>query len=732
MRTLDLKGIKNVLISGAQYTIRSLKSGKIQSYKRHSLLLIGMPWWTVEQPYYALAYVGGIIKKAGWKCRIEDLNIKLYRQTEEDKKKWETATAWSNKKDVDALYDKYKNYIQDYLDHALQDNTFDIVAFTINPWTNPFVLKAAEYIKSLKPETPILFGGLDCFPAYTSLKAFENNPNVPDVICQGECEIALPQFLKEFETTKDYRTKVKGFAYRTRKEVVNNGEPELPILYDMDVIADYSQFDFKLYTGLGGFPSFLTRGCTNRCNFCSESPNFKKFRFRNPQIVIHEIREGIKYASQVNNFYHIMFTESIQNGNTKIFEKFVDLLLNLKKEHIIIWTSIMALRKDLTDTLIQKIYRAGCWRIFWGFESGSQHVIDLMKKNFKLEDAKRIIVTCHNLGMQNLLPLIIGFPGETTEDFLATLDFVFQYRIYGTFLDPDQLFAFPNSNLHSRYRDFGLANNHLTEWFTEDRKNNASTRLFRSFIARNILHNSRYWNLESIDHLDFNEYSLASEMAAISYGMARKLKNEKKAEMFLGGWAEERRVLIPIEDLNYWHPANIPMEVDLRNWFEKEKNGEGQRRNIISFIMELAFRHELTTITNGTDINSLTKISGSTRLGIDMINGIPVEGGRNNESPIVLRGDDLFLEGWAIDDVNNRLAGGVYVKIDDKVFPAKYGFRKQHVLDKLGELYTNSGFARRMFVSEIGKGKHYVSIITLTNDGSKYFLSERILDIEIE
>ncbi|MCX6150718.1 MAG: radical SAM protein [Ignavibacteriales bacterium] len=700
--------------------------------KKGKMLLIGMPWWSVEQPYYALAYVGGVVKKAGWECLIEDLNVKIYREAkEEDNRNWESGAIWKNEKAVTELYEKYREYIEGYLFNLVVDNNLDLIGFTINPWTNFFVLKAAEFIKSIKPEIPILFGGLDCFPAYTNVKFFQNNNAIPDIICQGECEVALPKFLLEFEVTRDFRTKIKGFAYRSEKEIINNGEPELPDLFNSDIIADYSQFDFSLYTGLGGFPSFLTRGCINRCNFCSESPNFKKFRFRNPAVVIKEIREGIKYASRVNNVYHIMFAESIHNGRSKIFEEFVDLLLNLKKEHSIIWTSIMALREELTEELIEKMYKAGCWRIFWGFESGSQRVVDLMKKNFKLENAKRIIQTCHKNGIQNLLPLIIGFPGETTEDFISSIDFVLKYRVYGTFLDPDNMYVFPNSKLYTNYKDFDLANNHMTEWYTEDNKNNPSTRLFRTFIMRSLLHNTRYWNLDSIKHLDFNDFSLASEIAAILFGIAKNQNMEELAKEFLENWKAQEQSQFSIEEVNSWYPNNISNKIDLQNWFRADKNSLYQRQRIISFIMDLIFRKELKQVVQLSGLDGIAKLNRTTRYEIEMINNNPIVNQNGNVKQINIFGEELFFEGWALDDLNDDLAGGILIKINDMLFPTNYGFRKQLVLNKLGDRFTNSGFARRIFTSEIGKGKHQISLIVLTKDRKGYFEANNVIEILI-
>jgi radical SAM superfamily enzyme YgiQ (UPF0313 family) len=700
--------------------------------KKHKMLLIGMPWWSVEHPFCAVAYVGGVVKKAGWDCRIEDLNVLIFRQaSDEDSKSWDSDTTW---KDLDAtaqIYERYRGFIEGYLRDLVAHNEFDVIAFTVNQRTNFFSFKAAEFVKSIAPGTPILFGGMDCFPAYQNTRLFKKNRGVPDIICQGECEVALPLFLKEFGVTKDYRTRIPGFAYVSDGTIVNTGEPELPDLFNSDVIADYSQFDFSLYIGPGGFPSFFTRGCINRCNFCGESPIFKRFRYRNPAVVIREIREGAKYASRVHSVHNIFFSDSILNGNAKVFDEFMDLMIDLKKEHKVIWTTFMGFREELTDARIRKMHAAGCWRVFWGFESGSQHVLDLMRKNYSLENAKRIIRTCHTIGIESYLPLIVGFPGETMQDYISTVEFVQEYRVYGTFLDPGHLQVLPLSNLHKNYKDFNLANNHIVEWLTLDNRNNPSTRLFRAFILRNILHNTRCWNPESIGHLDFNEYSLASEIASFLYGIAQKSGLEEEAAAFLRDWRPQANALPGAPDLEYWRPDLIPGAVDLRNWFSAEKNGAHQRQRIISFIMGLLFRNEIQSVAGLPPIESIPRLSGTTQCGIETINGTPLTDTHTGVRRMDIHGDDLFIDGWALDDLSHGPAGGVYVKIGDELLPAHYGFRNQEQINKYGDTFSNCGFSRRILASDLGEGEHRISLVVLTAGRNGYFESGNPVDIRI-
>jgi hypothetical protein len=80
--------------------------------------------------------------------------------------------------------------------------------------------------------------------------------------------------------------------------------------------------------------------------------------------------------------------------------------------------------------------------------------------------------------------------------------------------------------------------------------------------------------------------------------------------------------------------------------------------------------------------------------------------------------NDTFLgvAGWAIDGAAREPAGGVFVLIDDKEFPAVYGLPKDVDVD--GRAYVDCGFSRLIPIDEIGPGPHRVSIAVVTRDGT--------------
>ena len=67
---------------------------------------------------------------------------------------------------------------------------------------------------------------------------------------------------------------------------------------------------------------------------------------------------------------------------------------------------------------------AGCIAIWFGVESGSQQVLDAMKKKLSLNQTRKAFKWAEEVGMMTIASVILGFPGETSETAWETVKFV--------------------------------------------------------------------------------------------------------------------------------------------------------------------------------------------------------------------------------------------------------------------------------------------------------------------
>ena len=497
----------------------------------NSFVLIGMPAWDISKPFHSLAVVAGIAREAGIPVRVYDVNIDFYRQVSPEKRKyWEDdfSHLWSAEELPQQLWTEYEPWIIAYLDEMLQHGDPLLWAFSVNMTTRLFSREAARYIKKRRPNLPILFGGVDCFTKEYNQRFLQpSGDRYCDIICQGEAEIALKQYLQGLVATRDWRTDCPGFAYYRQGTLIDTGEPELPTLQGPQPIPAYDLFDLSKYSDRGSLPFFLTRGCIYSCHFCSEKPNFKRFRARAAAEAFRELQAILPYAQTYKETPTLSFSDSNLNANMKLLEEFAELILTSGVK--VRWGGQAHIHRRMTSEFIEKLAAAGFASVFWGIESGSQHVVDLMNKCYRKEDARRILCDCSRAGIHQAIPIIVGFPGETPEDVAETIQFIFEFQDLPDccVLMPRLVVVRPNSPLYNNYANFGLANNAYYEWFTSDGSNTLPIRIVRRFVAQQAqanltLSEKNLVDTQEILQVRIDEPNTASELYRLLHDICRR------------------------------------------------------------------------------------------------------------------------------------------------------------------------------------------------------------------
>jgi hypothetical protein len=118
-------------------------------------------------------------------------------------------------------------------------------------------------------------------------------------------------------------------------------------------------------------------------------------------------------------------------------------------------------------------------------ESGSQRVVDLMGKGFRVADAERLLRDAAAAGISLVVNFMVGFPGETERDFAQTLAFVARNRDCIGFVNPSPTFTAigPGTTLREHPGEFGVvlgAGDH--DWTTRRGGNTLAVRQ-RRFAA---------------------------------------------------------------------------------------------------------------------------------------------------------------------------------------------------------------------------------------------------------
>lgn len=275
-------------------------------------------------------------------------------------------------------------------------------------------LELAQYIKSLHPEIPIIWGGNH--PSFNPRQTIEH-PLV-DFVVKGEGEETLYELSEALRNKKSYES-IKGIVYKKGNQIIENPDrpflnlPELPIAaYHMLNIEDYSHI--KKY-----FDYQSSRGCPNRCGFCY-SLNFCRARWRSKpaETVIAELtylfnKYGVEQFMIVDDNFFVN-----QERVRKICESMIMNKMN------VLWHANCRLdyfsRYDID--FLKLLRESGCQQIVFGAESGSQKILDSIKKDITVAQILKAAELCKEANIVAGFSFILGLPGEKKEDVMATLD----------------------------------------------------------------------------------------------------------------------------------------------------------------------------------------------------------------------------------------------------------------------------------------------------------------------
>lgn len=280
-------------------------------------------------------------------------------------------------------------------------------------------LEITRKVKNLKPQILTVWGGWHCslFP----VEPLSEEQSI-DVSVQGQGEITFREIMESLDSKSEF-SEIGGITWRNPEGEIVRNKPK-PIV-DLDNLppVDYSLIDVEKYFARKGkrqLDYISSVGCFYRCAFCADPFVFKrKFSAVSPSRMADEIGQLYKkYKFDDLNFQdETFFTYR---------ERALDFARELIERNIKVhWAATM--RADQGDRLSDEEFavlaKSGLRRVLVGVESGTQEMMDWLKKDIKIEQVLATAQKClkHKIGSQ--FPVIVGFPGETEEAFRASLAF---------------------------------------------------------------------------------------------------------------------------------------------------------------------------------------------------------------------------------------------------------------------------------------------------------------------
>lgn len=492
--------------SRKQKNLTAVEIGTPNVTRKNRVALVVMPEWTTVSPPLGMARMSALAKHMGFATRCWDINVMTRRQGPDQYWSAYLDWQWQDPYYSEVIHPQIAPIMQRYLDEVVEWAP-TVVGFSC--WyTNDTATKwAMKQIRERLPGVKIVVGG----PNATQLKL--TDASLADHVVSGEGELWWVRLLENFETPTEELPHICVHDKSTR--------------IDLDSMppADYADIDISLYDSKG-ITSEFSRGCIANCVYCNETV-FWKYRARMATTVLDEI----ELAYRTKGITSVYFIDSLVNGNLRELQAFAHGLID--KQIRINWTGYARIDGKMDRDFWRDLKMAGATGFAFGIESGSQKVLDLMKKNCRVENIVQNFEDMAAVDMYaNFATWFVGFPGEEHTDVAQTMTLMWNLRETGMGgLSCGSCGLGVNTPLDLERERFGINSKEWCwAWTTNDLSNTAFHRFIRFKTVNILLEHFRAYHTPNHRYTPYRVYPNLREHYTLEYNPGywqRKIPWEK-------------------------------------------------------------------------------------------------------------------------------------------------------------------------------------------------------------
>ena len=283
-------------------------------------------------------------------------------------------------------------------------------------------LKTLKEIKQLNPKIKLIIGGIHV----TSLdELILRNYFFIDAVIRGEGEIPLLQYVKAIKNNTSLN-KVSGLSFLEKDRIIRT--PNQPFITNLDKlpIPAYDLFPMKKYPlppdlnykNILSSPITTSRGCPMGCAFCTTTKFWGNI-IRN--MSAQRVYKESKYLYDAFGINYLRFVDDLFTMNNQRVIDYCKLVINNKLD---IKFRLQARIDTITTETLSWLKKAGCDLIEYGAESGSQKILDLMRKRIKVERIIDVSKKTQQSGIESKLFLIVGYMDEREQETFETFKLI--------------------------------------------------------------------------------------------------------------------------------------------------------------------------------------------------------------------------------------------------------------------------------------------------------------------
>jgi anaerobic magnesium-protoporphyrin IX monomethyl ester cyclase len=323
-----------------------------------------------------------------------------------------------------SAYLKQKGYQVELLLNSFSDSELKsalkdclAVGFSLYTGGSKNAFRMASRIRRINPEISLVWGGYH--PTLESEQCLENS--YFDYVIRGQGEITLEKLLRNLKDPKAHPIeKIKGISYKKNDKIYHN---KTRLSSD---INEFPSFDYSIYDQVFKKTSEVTyicsRGCPFSCKFCCSASFNRNHGMKFHQLSLERVFEDLefivsKYSPKSIKFFDDNFF--IEQGRIRKFiEGYKKRKFNFR------WSAFGRCQffANVDGEVLKQLGKIGLQKVFFGVESGSQRILDMVSKQMKVEDVLIALKNITKYGILADFSFINGFPGEERSDVLKSLE----------------------------------------------------------------------------------------------------------------------------------------------------------------------------------------------------------------------------------------------------------------------------------------------------------------------
>ncbi|MFX0075038.1 MAG: B12-binding domain-containing radical SAM protein [Candidatus Hermodarchaeota archaeon] len=322
----------------------------------------------------------------------------------------------------------------------------------ISAMTGPqihYALKISEIIKKEYDKIKIVWGGVHStiLPTQTLQNAFV------DYVVRGEGEKPYYELISGKELHQ-----IKGLSFKKEKKIYHNPNSDMLTRSELNQLSiPWNLINPKRYVRNGSFNAITSRGCPFKCAFCYNTLFNNVWRGWTAEKCAQELNKCLDFGVKKITFYDDYFF-----ANSK---RIKDLFIYFKEQEIK-WKAELRVNR-LDYSLAKEAKSSGCTQLYFGAESGSQRVLEILNKNITPKDIIQSAKITRDNDLSADYSWMIGTPGETKSDIKKTLTLVKRIKEINPKIEFSIkiLFPYPGTEVYNLAKQEGFnPPSNLMEW----------------------------------------------------------------------------------------------------------------------------------------------------------------------------------------------------------------------------------------------------------------------------